>query len=92
MTEVVPVFGRTCTEGHLHFDLNLGLVEYLDLDTGEPAEPGALATVVVTPFFPYRDCMPVFRYDTRDVVNSNRTVVGINSIHFQNSPRTSASH
>jgi phenylacetate-coenzyme A ligase PaaK-like adenylate-forming protein len=23
---------------------------------------------VITPFFPYRDCMPVFRYDTRDVV------------------------
>lgn len=68
MTEVVPVFGRTCTEGHLHFDINMGLVEYLDLDTGEPAEPGALATVVVTPFFPYRDCTPVFRYDTRDVV------------------------
>jgi phenylacetate-coenzyme A ligase PaaK-like adenylate-forming protein len=68
MTEVVPVFGRTCTEGHLHFDINMGLVEYLDLDTGEPAGPGALATVVITPFFPYRDCMPVFRYDTRDVV------------------------
>jgi phenylacetate-CoA ligase len=68
MTEVVPVFGRTCTEGHLHFDINMGLVEYRDLETGEPAEPGALATVVVTPFFPYRDCMPVFRYDTRDVV------------------------
>jgi phenylacetate-CoA ligase len=59
MTEVVPVFGRTCTERHLHFDINMGLVEYLDLETGEPAEPGALATVVVTPFFPYRDCMPV---------------------------------
>jgi phenylacetate-CoA ligase len=68
MTEVVPVTGRTCSQGHLHFDINMGLVEYLDLDTGEPAEPGALATVVVTPFFPYRDCTPVFRYDTRDVV------------------------
>jgi len=68
MTEVVPVFGRPCTEGHLHFDVNMGLVEYLDIETGGPAEPGALATVVVTPFFPYRDCMPVFRYDTRDVV------------------------
>ena len=28
----------------------------------------ALATVVITPYFPYRECMPVFRYDTRDVV------------------------
>jgi phenylacetate-coenzyme A ligase PaaK-like adenylate-forming protein len=68
MTEVVPVTGRTCGHGHLHHDINLGLVEYLDLETGEPAGPGALATVVVTPYFPYRDCMPVFRYDTRDVV------------------------
>jgi phenylacetate-CoA ligase len=68
MTEVVPIIGRTCGDGHLHFDINMGLVEYLDLETGEPAEPGALATVVATPFFPYRDCMPVFRYDTRDVV------------------------
>lgn len=68
MTEVAPVTGRTCRQNHLHFDINVGLIEYLDLDTGEPAEPGALATVVITPFFPYRDCMPVFRYDTRDVV------------------------
>jgi phenylacetate-CoA ligase len=68
MTEVAPVSGRTCGQGHLHFDINTGLVEYLDLETGEPAAPGALATVVITPYFPYRDCMPVFRYDTRDVV------------------------
>ncbi|TDQ00712.1 phenylacetate--CoA ligase family protein [Labedaea rhizosphaerae] len=68
MTEVIPVTARTCGQGHLHHDINTGYVEYLDLDTGEPARPGALATVVITPFFPYRDCMPVFRYDTRDVV------------------------
>ena len=68
MTEVIPVTGRTCGQRHLHHDINLGLVEYLDLETGAPAEPGALSTVVITPFFPYRDCMPVFRYDTRDVV------------------------
>lgn len=68
MTEVAPVSGRTCGQGHLHFDINTGHVEYLDLESGEPAEPGALATVVITPYFPYRECMPVFRYDTRDVV------------------------
>jgi len=68
MTEVIPVTARTCSQGHLHHDINTGYVEYLDLDTGEPAAPGALATVVITPFFPYRECMPVFRYDTRDVV------------------------
>jgi phenylacetate-CoA ligase len=68
MTEVFPVTGRTCSAGHLHHDINMGLVELLDLETGEPAAPGALATVVITPYYPYRECMPVFRYDTRDVV------------------------
>lgn len=68
MTEVMPVTGRTCSQGHLHHDVNMGHVELLDLDTGEPAGAGALGTVVVSPYFPYRDCMPVFRYDTRDVV------------------------
>jgi phenylacetate-coenzyme A ligase PaaK-like adenylate-forming protein len=70
MTEVIPVTGRTCTLGHLHHELNTGLTELADLRTGEPAESGALGTVVITPFFPYRDCMPVFRYDTRDVAYS----------------------
>ncbi|MEA2827269.1 MAG: hypothetical protein QOG43_1708 [Actinomycetota bacterium] len=68
MTEVLPVSGRVCEQGHLHHDLNTGFVEVIDLDTGEPAAPGELGTVVITPYFPYRECMPVFRYDTRDVV------------------------
>ncbi len=67
MTEIVPVTGRPCSQGHIHHDLNLGLTELIDLDTGEPAAPGALGTLVITPYFPYRDCTPVFRYDTRDV-------------------------
>jgi phenylacetate-coenzyme A ligase PaaK-like adenylate-forming protein len=67
MTEVAPVSGRACSQAHQHYDLNLGLTELVDLDTGEPAAPGALGTLVITPYFPYRDCMPVFRYDTRDV-------------------------
>jgi phenylacetate-CoA ligase len=66
MTEVIPVTGQVCSQAHLHYDLNTGLTELLDLETGEPAAPGALGTVVITPYFPYRDCMPVFRYDTRD--------------------------
>ena len=67
MTEVIPVTGRTCSQQHLHHDINIGLTELLDLRTGEPAAPGALGTVVITPYFPYRDCTPVFRFDTRDV-------------------------
>ena len=68
MTEVLPVSARSCTRGHLHHDLNTGYVEVLDLTTGRPAGPGQLGTVVITPYYPYRDCMPVLRYDTRDVV------------------------
>jgi phenylacetate-coenzyme A ligase PaaK-like adenylate-forming protein len=67
MTEILPITGRTCSQAHQHHDLNLGLTELVDLDTGEPAAPGALGTLVITPYFPYRDCTPVFRYDTRDV-------------------------
>jgi phenylacetate-CoA ligase len=67
ITEAIPVTARSCSHGHLHHDVNVGLTELLDLATGEPAGPGALGTLVITPFFPYRDCMPVFRYDTRDV-------------------------
>ncbi len=44
MTEVIPVTGRTCSRAHLHADLNTGLTELLDLETGEPAAPGALGT------------------------------------------------
>lgn len=68
MTEVLPVSGRTCSHGHLHHDLNMGLVEVVDLDTGQAVEPGEIGTVVVTPYYPFRDCMPVLRYDTRDLV------------------------
>ena len=68
MTEILPVSARSCDQGHLHHDLNMGFVEVIDLERGEPAAPGELGTVVVTPYYPYRECMPVFRYDTRDVV------------------------
>lgn len=68
MTEIVPVGGRTCGRRHLHLDPAMGYAEVLDLRTGEPVPPGSIGTLVVTPYFPYRECMPVFRYDTRDVV------------------------
>jgi len=68
MTEVLPVSGRVCERGHLHHDLNMGFVEVIDLQTGRPAAAGELGSVVITPYYPYRECMPVFRYDTRDVV------------------------
>ena len=68
MTEVMPVSATTCSHGHLHHDLNVGLVELLDPFSGEPAAAGSLANVVITPYYPFRECLPVFRYDTRDIV------------------------
>jgi phenylacetate-coenzyme A ligase PaaK-like adenylate-forming protein len=68
MTEILPVSGRVCDHGHLHHDLNMGFVEVVDFQTGAPVGPGQLGTVVITPYYPYRECMPVFRYDTRDIV------------------------
>jgi phenylacetate-CoA ligase len=68
MTEILPVSGRVCDHGHLHHDLNMGFVEVVDIQTRTPVGPGELGTVLVTPYYPYRECMPVFRYDTRDIV------------------------
>jgi phenylacetate-CoA ligase len=68
MTEVLPVSGRTCEHGHLHHDLNMGLVEVVDVETGRPVEPGEIGTVLITPYYPFRECMPLLRYDTRDLV------------------------
>ncbi|WP_414167443.1 phenylacetate--CoA ligase family protein [Streptoverticillium reticulum] len=70
MTELLPVSGRTCTHHHLHIDPNMGYTEVLDLETGEPAGPGRLGELTVTPYFPYRECMPVLRYNTGDVVRT----------------------
>jgi phenylacetate-CoA ligase len=68
MTEVLPVSGRTCSQSHLHHDLNMGYVEVVDPATGLGVAPGDLGSVTITPYFPYRECMPLLRYETRDMV------------------------
>jgi len=70
MTTILPVTGRDCSRGHLHFDLNTGFCEVLSIAEQAPCAPGQLGTLVVTPYYPYRECMPMFRYDTRDLVRS----------------------
>ena len=68
MTEILPVSGRFCDAGHLHPDLNMGFVEVVSPEGTGPAAPGELGRMVVTPYFPYRDCMALLRYDTADLV------------------------
>ena len=50
MSEIVPVGGARCTEGHLHYPQEFGHVELLDPLTLQPAAPGQIATIVATPF------------------------------------------
>lgn len=68
MTEPWPFGASLCPEGHLHFEPSHGLLEVLDLETGAPAQPGAMGAIVATPFPPFRETTIVLRYDTQDVV------------------------
>jgi acyl-CoA synthetase (AMP-forming)/AMP-acid ligase II len=67
MTETWPMSGQRCSEGHLHVDPGQGLVELVDLETGEAALPGNPGAIVATPFPPYRETTILLRYDTQDV-------------------------
>jgi acyl-CoA synthetase (AMP-forming)/AMP-acid ligase II len=68
MTEIWPLGGDRCAAGHLHFEPSRGMVEVLDPDNGGVVEPGAIGTLVGTPFPPYRETTPVLRFDTEDLV------------------------
>ena len=70
MTETIPFGGSHCEAGHLHFEPVHGLLEVLDPMTGAPAGPGALGTLVATPFPPFRETTMLLRYDTRDAVRA----------------------
>ncbi|WP_371789911.1 phenylacetate--CoA ligase family protein [Streptomyces sp. NBC_01471] len=68
MTETLPSGGTPCTEGHLHHTTEFGHLEILDPVTHEPTPPGAIGTIVQTPYVPYRDCTLLLRYATGDLV------------------------
>ena len=70
ISEAWPVGGTLCEEGHLHFDPMSGLVEVIDPESGKPAAPGAIGTLVLTPFAPYRESMVILRYNTEDLVQA----------------------
>lgn len=59
--------GHVCASGRLHFEPT-GLCELIDVDTGEPAAPGRMASVVASTLPPFRDTTLLLRYDTQDMV------------------------
>ncbi|MFI6319853.1 phenylacetate--CoA ligase family protein [Nonomuraea sp. NPDC050556] len=68
MTEIAPVSGEVCADGHLHMPADQGMVEVLDPVTMEPAEAGAIGVLVVTPWSAFRDTTLLLRYVTGDLV------------------------
>ena len=86
MTEIWPQGAIRCEAGHLHFEPSRGLVEVLDPETGRPAAPGAVGTIVATPFPPYRETTLVLRYDTEDLVHA---VAGPLTCRLHHLPATS---
>jgi hypothetical protein len=61
MTEIWPVGGRRCEEGHLHFTGALGLVEVQPLSGSRSIEAGDEGTLVVMPLVPYRETTLLLR-------------------------------
>ncbi len=86
MTETFPVSGQNCSEGHLHFASEQGLLEILDPQTYQPVGPGEVGTLVVTPFQPYRETTLLLRYATGDLV---RVLPGPVSCEMAGQPATS---
>jgi acyl-CoA synthetase (AMP-forming)/AMP-acid ligase II len=85
MTETWPCQGQSCSEGHLHFDPSSGMVEVADPETGAPARPGRVGTLVVTPLPPYREVTILLRYDTQDVARRSE---GPLTCNLRNLPAT----
>lgn len=68
MSETFPFGAQRCAEGHLHSEPSHGLREVLDPEGGQPAQPGEIGTLVVTPFAPFRETVPLLRFATGDLV------------------------
>jgi acyl-CoA synthetase (AMP-forming)/AMP-acid ligase II len=68
MTETFPLAGLVCSQRHLHFAADQGLVEVLDPASFAPTAPGGVGTLVVTPFLPYRETTLLLRLATGDLV------------------------
>ena len=86
MTETIPFGAAACGEGHLHFAPTTGLLEIVDPESGQPADPGAVGTIVATPFASFRQTTLLLRFDTEDVV---RRPVGPLGCRLRDTPATS---
>jgi len=87
ISEAWPFGGSYCEAGHLHFHPLRGLVEVIDPETGQPAQPGEAGSLVLTPFYPYRESSVLLRYDTGDIV---RTLVDRPKCSLKAHPATGA--
>ena len=86
MSETFPFGAMACEQGHLHTEPAHGLLEVLDPDTSQPAAPGAVGTLVATPFAPFRETTLLLRYDTEDLV---RTLGDPPTCRLRHQPATS---
>jgi phenylacetate-CoA ligase len=87
MTELAPLAGNHCEQGHLHFEVSMGLIEVASLeDPSRLAVDGEVGTIVATPFPPFRESSILLRYNTEDVV---RALSGPLTCELRNLPATS---
>ncbi len=70
MTEIWPLGGRWCEQGHLHWEPAQGLVEVVSPETGVPVQDGEFGTIVATPFMPFRETTLLLRFNTEDTVRA----------------------
>jgi phenylacetate-CoA ligase len=66
MTEIWPLGGRLCEQGHLHWEPTYGLIEVVSPETGVPVPDGEFGTIVATPFMPFRETTLLLRFNTED--------------------------
>jgi phenylacetate-coenzyme A ligase PaaK-like adenylate-forming protein len=86
LTELSPMTGALCADGHLHFEPTAGIAEVLDPVTLAPVPPGSPGVLVGTPLPPYRETTLLLRYNTEDVV---RRLEGPLSCSARDVPATS---
>ncbi len=87
MTELAPLAGNHCEQGHLHFEVSMGLIEVASLEQpSRIATDGETGTIVATPFPPFRESTIFLRYNTEDVV---RQLSGPLTCELRNLPATS---